>query len=317
VNALVIAIEHIEIGKWVEDTLVPWLEDNLGWFFDWIKERATSLNDELTTFLSWPTPLVFAIILALVAWRIRGWMMAVFTFVGLMLIDNLGYWDHAMMTLALVLISAAVAVAIGVPTGILGARSKTFSAIVRPQLDFMQTMPAFVYLIPAVTYFRIGVVPGMVATVIFSMPPAVRLTELGIRQVDEEVVEAGQAFGASPLRILFKIQLPLARPTIMAGVNQVIMLALSMVVIAGMIGAPGLGTDVYRAVTRVRIGDGFEAGLCVVIIAVILDRFTSAFGSDAKTPKPALTTRLAGLFSKKTTDAADAESETTKHPTAV
>ncbi len=305
-NALIFALEHIPIGDWVEDTLVPWLEDYFGWLFDWIKDRATSLNDQLTTFLSWPTPLIFAIILALVAWRIRGWTMAVFTFVGLMLIDNLGYWDHAMMTLALVLISALVAVAIGVPTGIMGARSKTFSAIVRPQLDFMQTMPAFVYLIPAVTFFRIGVVPGMVATVIFSMPPAVRLTELGIRQVDSEVVEAGQAFGASPSRILFKIQLPLARPTIMAGVNQVIMLALSMVVIAGMIGAPGLGTDVYSAVTRVRIGDGFEAGLCVVIIAVILDRFTSAFGNDGQSGRPSVTKRLSQLFSKETTTQADA-----------
>ncbi|HET8931544.1 MAG TPA: proline/glycine betaine ABC transporter permease [Acidimicrobiales bacterium] len=305
-NVVIFALEHIPIGDWVEDTLVPWLNDNFGWLFDWIKERATSLNDQLTTLLSWPTPLIFAIILAFIAWRVRGWMMAVFTFFGLLLIDNLGYWDHAMMTLALVLISALVAVAIGVPTGIIGARSKTFSAIVRPQLDFMQTMPAFVYLIPAVTFFRIGVVPGMVATVIFSMPPAVRLTELGIRQVDEEVVEAGQAFGASPSRILFKIQLPLARPTIMAGVNQVIMLALSMVVIAGMIGAPGLGSDVYGAVTRVRIGTGFEAGLCVVIIAVILDRLTSAFGSDAQSTKPSLFARVRGMLSKETAEPTDA-----------
>ncbi len=320
-NLLLIAIEEIQIGDWVEDTLVPWLNENLGWLFDWIKETLTWFNDELIDLLTWPSAMVFAIVLALVAWWIRGWMMAVFTFLGLMLIENLGYWDNAMMTLALVLISAFIAVALGIPTGILGARSRLFSAAVRPMLDFMQTMPAFVYLIPAVTFFRIGVVPGMVATVIFSMPPAVRLTELGIRQVDPEVVEAGQAFGASPARILFKIQLPLARPTIMAGVNQVIMLALSMVVIAGMIGAPGLGTDVYRAVTRVQIGDGFEAGLAVVILAVILDRFTSSFGTDGQTAKrpSSLGQRIRSLFGRPRADEANDQPAptTTEEPVGV
>ncbi len=304
-TSLVVVLAHIPIADWVEDA-VDWLQDNLNWLFTWINDSLTWLNERLVDLLGWPTPIVFAIILAVIAWRIRGWMMALFTFLGLLLIDNLELWDHAMETLSLVLISALIAVLIGVPSGIMAARSRLFSAIIRPQLDFMQTMPAFVYLIPAVSFFRLGVVPGMVATVVFAMPPAVRLTELGIRQVDEEVVEAGQAFGASPRRILFKIQLPLARPTIMAGVNQVIMLALSMVVIAGMIGAPGLGTDVYSAVTRVRIGVGFEAGLAVVIIAVILDRLTSAFGSDSQTSKPSLGARLAQLFSKETTAQAEA-----------
>lgn len=302
-TALLVAIEHIGIAQWVEDS-VDWLKDNLSWLFDWIKDVLTSLNDGLTNFFLWPTALIFAVVLAVIAWRIRGVAMAAFTFLGLMLIDNLELWDHAMQTLSLVLISAALAVLIGIPSGIFAARSKVFSATIRPVLDFMQTMPAFVYLIPAVSFFRIGVVPGMVATVVFSMPPAVRLTELGIRQVDAEVVEAGHAFGASPARILFKIQLPLARPTIMAGVNQVIMLALSMVVIAGMIGADGLGTDVYSAVTRVRIGPGFEAGLAVVILAVILDRFTSAFGQDSnQTRHPWLSTLRARLT--RTSSAAD------------
>ena len=309
-TVLLVALEHIPIADWVENA-VDWLQDNLTWLFDWIKDSLTWCNDGLVDLLTWPTPLIFAIILGLVAWRIRGWTMAVFTFLGLMLIENLELWDHAMETLSLVLISAAIAVLIGIPSGIFAARSRVFSAVIRPVLDFMQTMPAFVYLIPAVSFFRIGVVPGMVATVVFSMPPAVRLTELGIRQVDAEVVEAGQAFGASPRRILFKIQLPLARPTIMAGVNQVIMLALSMVVIAGMIGADGLGTDVYSAVTRVQIGPGFEAGLAVVILAVILDRFTSAFGSDEQSDRPSLTKRLSLLFSKETSAQADAEAAAT------
>lgn len=274
-------IPRIRLGRWIED-IIDWLKDNVSWLFDIIKDVLTWLNDALVDVLTWPAPFIFALIFAAVAWRIRGPLMALFTLVGLALIANMNYWTHSMQTLSLVLISAVIAVLIGIPTGILAARSRVVSTIVRPVLDFMQTMPAFVYLIPAVSFFRIGVVPGMVATVVFSMPPAVRLTELGIRQVDAEVVEAGHAFGASPRRILFSIQLPLARPTIMAGVNQVIMLALSMVVIAGMIGADGLGSDVYSAVLRLRIGDGFEAGLAVVIIAVILDRFTSAFGADSQ-----------------------------------
>lgn len=308
IAVLFAGIPRIRIGEWVEDA-VQWLKDNVQWLFDWTKDALTWLNDGLTSFLSWPAPVIFMVILALVAWRIRGVAMAVFTFLGLALIDNLQLWDHAMQTLSLVLISAAIAVVIGVPTGIAAARSGVASALVRPVLDLMQTMPAFVYLIPAVSFFRIGVVPGMVATVVFSMPPAVRLTELGIRQVDEEVVEAGHAFGASPRRILFTIQLPLARPTIMAGINQVIMLALSMVVIAGMIGADGLGKDVYSAVTRVRIGDGFEAGLAVVILAIILDRFTSALGAESTGGGSGVTRRLSSLWTARSTDASDGHTD--------
>src|SRR5680860_810541 len=174
------------------------------------------------------------------------------------------------------LISAAT-VLISIPLGIAATRSELVSTILRPVLDFMQTMPAFVYLIPAITFFGIGKVPGVVATVVFAMPPAVRLTELGIRQVDKEVVEAGEAFGSSPLQILTRIQIPLALPTIMAGVNQVIMLALSMVVIAGIVGAGGLGAVVIRGITRLQVGLGFEGGLAVVILAIFLDRITAAF----------------------------------------
>lgn len=272
-------IPRITLGKWIEDA-IDWLKSDVSWLFDFIKDVLTWLNDFLVDVLTWPAPFVAALIIAALAWWARGPLMALFALVGSALIANMGLWNNTMLTLALVLISALIAIVIGIPTGILAARSRVASTIVRPVLDLMQTMPAFVYLIPAVSFFRIGEVPGMFATVIFAMPPAVRLTELGIRQVDAEVVEAGHAFGASPRRILFSIQLPLARPTIMAGVNQVIMLALSMVVIAGMIGADGLGRDVYAAVQRVKIGDGFEAGIAVVIMAVILDRITSALGTD-------------------------------------
>jgi glycine betaine/proline transport system permease protein len=190
-----------------------------------------------------------------------------------------------MLTLGLVLVATVLAVAIGIPLGIWAAVNPRVSAFMRPVLDLMQTLPAFVYLIPAVVFFRSGIMPGVVATIIFALPPAVRMTELGIKQVDSEVVEAGHAFGSTPRRILRQIQLPLAMPTIMAGVNQVIMLALSMVVISGMVGAPGLGQEVYGAVTRVNIGLGFEAGLSVVIIAMFLDRMTTALSSHSAVEK--------------------------------
>lgn len=187
-----------------------------------------------------------------------------------------------MDTLALTLVAAFIAVLISVPLGIWAARSDTVSRIVKPILDFLQTMPAFVYLIPALILFRIGVVPGIVATIAFAMAPGVRLTELGIRGVDKEVVEAGHAFGASPRRILGQIQLPLALPTIMAGVNQVIMLSLSMVVIASMVGAPGLGKPIIQSLSRITVGLGFEAGFAVVILAIVLDRLTAALGNSRK-----------------------------------
>ena len=188
-----------------------------------------------------------------------------------------------MASLALVLVASAIAIAISVPLGIVAARSNRASAIIRPILDFLQTMPAFVYLVPALILFRVGVVPGIVATIVFAMAPGVRFTELGIRGVDKEVVEAGHAFGSSPWRILRQIQLPLAMPTIMAGINQVIMLSLSMVVIAGLVGGGGLGSDVVQALSRIDVALGFEAGLSVVIIAIYLDRLTAALSGTRRT----------------------------------
>jgi glycine betaine/proline transport system permease protein len=200
------------------------------------------------------------------------------------LIVAMGLWVPAMQTLALVLVAGAVAVLIAIPLGIWSARNATVRAVLKPALDFMQTMPAFVYLIPAIVFFSIGVVPGLVATVIFALPPGVRFTELGIRGVDSETVEAGQSFGATPGQILRGIQLPLAMPTILAGVNQVIMLSLSMAVIAGMAGADGLGKLVVEAISTVNIAKGVEAGLGVVLIAVFLDRVTASLGSLGEHP---------------------------------
>jgi glycine betaine/proline transport system permease protein len=230
----------------------------------------------LAAILSLPPSLVLALTFGIIGFALRGWKFGLFAWAAFTLIDSMGQWKSAMDSLALVLVASIVAVVLAIPIGIAAGQNDMVSRIVKPVLDFMQTMPAFVYLIPAISLFSIGVVPGVVATVIFAMAPGVRLTELGIRQVDPEVVEAGEAFGASPAKILGRIQIPLALPTIMAGINQVIMLALSMVVIAGLVGAEGLGGAVYSAISTVDVAAGFEAGLAVVILAVYLDRVTAS-----------------------------------------
>lgn len=222
--------------------------------------------------------LTMILLLTFVGYATKGWKLALGSILGFAVIYGVDQWSNAMASFALVLVASIIAVALGIPVGILAAKNKVVAAVVRPILDFLQTMPAFVYLIPFVMLFRIGVVPGIVATILFSIAPAVRFTELGIKQVDKEVVEAAHAFGAHPFRILGQIELPLARQTIMGGVNQVIMLALSMVVIAGMVGAAGLGRDVYTSVTQVNMVLGAESGLAVVILAMYLDRTTAAFG---------------------------------------
>jgi ABC-type proline/glycine betaine transport system permease subunit len=271
---------RIPVGDWI-DVAVDWMTDNLEWLFDGIADFLSALIDGLGAALDAPSALVMVAIAALIALLVRGWRFGVFTALSFALVATMGLWADAMSTLSLVLVASAIAVLVGVPLGIVSARSDRAASVLRPALDLMQTMPSLVYLIPAIVFFGIGKVPGVVATVVFAMPPAVRLTELGLRQVDPETVEAGEAFGASPFKILTRIQVPLALPTIMAGVNQVIMLALSMVVIAGMVGAGGLGAVVFRGVTRLNVGLGFEGGLSVVIMAVFLDRITAAFGQRA------------------------------------
>lgn len=274
---------RIEIGAWVDRGL-DWLTDNLDAFFDALSEGMGWIIQLLVDILLAPPVMVTIAVFALLAWFIRSWQLAVGTLLSFALIASMRQWENAMLTLALVLVATVVAVAIAVPIGIAAARSDRVSTVVKPLLDFMQTMPAFVYLIPAIIFFSVGVVPGLFATVIFALPPGVRFTELGIRQVDSETVEAGQAFGATPRQILRGIQIPLATPTIMAGVNQVIMLALSMAVIAGFVGADGLGKEVVASIASLNIPQGVEAGLGVVILAIFLDRITSALGDPGSYP---------------------------------
>lgn len=271
---------RIPVGDWI-DLLVDWMTDNLEWLFDGIAAFLKTLIQGLEAGFLFPPSLVIILIVTAIAFYAKGWKFALFSAVTFTIMAMMGQWQAAMSTLSLVLIASAVAVIIGVPLGIIAGRNDRFSSLLRPALDLMQTLPSLVYLIPAIVFFGIGQVPGAVATVIFALPPAARLTELGLRQVDAEVVEAGEAFGAAPFKILARVQIPLALPTIMAGINQVIMLALSMVVIAGMVGAGGLGAVIFRGVTRLDIGLGFEGGLSVVIIAIFLDRLTAAFGDRA------------------------------------
>lgn len=271
-------VPRIPVGDWIE-TGLDWIKDTFDPLLDVVRSVGNTLVDGLTEILMYPPELVMVLILAVLAWVVRSWKLALGTALSFLLIMSMDQYDHAMETLSLVLISTLIALVIAIPVGIWAAKSDTVSAIVRPILDFMQTMPAMVYLIPAVFFFSLGAVPGMFATIIFSLPPGVRLTELGIRQVDSETVEAGESFGATEWEILRGIQIPLAIPSIMAGINQVIMLALSMVVIAGMVGADGLGKEVVSALSTVNIAKGVEAGLSIVILAIFLDRLTSALGA--------------------------------------
>ncbi|QXE37746.1 ABC transporter permease subunit [Streptomyces sp. GMY02] len=258
------------------DSVVDFLQRHLSWLFDAIGSVVSGMYDGIDAVLSAPEPLLLAGILAVLAWWLRSLVAGVLSFAGFALIDSVELWDDAMATLSLVLVATIVTLLIAVPLGVWAARSRAVSSVTRPVLDFMQTMPAMVYLIPGVFFFGVGVVPGIIATIIFALPPGVRMTELGIRQVDGELVEAAEAFGTSPRDTLLRVQLPLALQTIMAGINQVIMLGLSMVVIAGMVGGGGLGGAVYRAIGNVDIGLGFEAGVSVVILAMYLDRVTGA-----------------------------------------
>lgn len=275
---------EVPIASYAED-FVWFLLDNFQSVFDFISGHISSLVEQLNFALGYLPPWVLILILALLAWRLANWGTAVFTVIGLLIVENLGLWDPIVESTALILVAEVLVILIGIPLGILAAKSDWVDRIIRPILDFMQTMPAFVYLIPAVMLFGLGIVPGVIATVIFALPPLVRLTNLGIRQVPTDLVEAGEAFGSSTMQLLLKVQLPMANPTIMTGINQSIMLALSMVVISAMIGAGGVGSEVLRGIQRLDVGRGFAAGLAVVVLAIIMDRITQNIGRQKQTPQ--------------------------------
>jgi len=270
---------HIPLGEWV-DAAMNWVLANFGTFFDMLGSVILSFMLSIEKFFLWvPWPLLMAAV-ALTAWRLtRKWWIGGLMAGMLFMIGALGLWKLAMMTLALVTGSVIVSLAIGLPTGIAMASNNTLEVVLKPLLDGMQTMPSFVYLIPALMLFGLGKVPALFATIIYAVPPVIRLTNVGIREVSPGIVEAADAFGSNYWQTLFKVQLPLARPTIMVGINQTTMMALAMVVVASMIGARGLGLEVLKAINRIEIGRGFEAGLCIVFLAIIIDRITYALAT--------------------------------------
>ena len=278
--------KDLDLGSWVNDVVQHLLENYSG-AFDSLGSVVSGFSEGVEALLMLPPAwLLIAIFVGLGLWRI-GARFAAFTAVSFILIVLTGFWEQTVVTLGLTFSATLISLLLGIPLGIWSARSERVATITRPILDFMQTMPAFVYLIPAAMLFGLGRVPGIIATVIFAMPPAVRLTNLGIRQVNKEIVEAGQSFGCNGRQLLFKVQLPNAMPSIMAGVNQTIMMALSMVIIASMVGAGGLGNDVLASIQRLDIGLGFESGMAVVLLAIILDRITESFGTAKRATQKA------------------------------
>ncbi|CAN7535400.1 choline ABC transporter permease subunit [Rhizobium sp. LjRoot30] len=270
---------RIPIGPWAK-IFVDWLTTSGGWFFDQLAFILSNSIKAMLFLLQSPHPLiVVAVITAFAYWLRRSVGVTVLTGLGLLFIINQGYWKETTETLALVLASTGVSMVVGVPLGIAAARRAWIYSGMRPVLDLMQTIPTFVYLIPALILFGLGMVPGLIATVIFAIPAPIRLTRLGIISTPPSLVEAAESFGATPVQVLRKVELPYAMPQIMAGLTQTIMLSLSMVVIAALVGANGLGVPVVRALNTVNVAKGFEAGLCIVILAIILDRMFRA--SDA------------------------------------
>lgn len=275
--------------NWITDAKIPigpsakafvdWLTSNADWFFNQLAFVLSHVIDGLLFILQKPHPLIVVFgISAIAYWLRRSIVVAVFTCLGLLFIMNQGYWKETTATLALVLASTFVSMIVGIPLGIAAARRPWVNSLLRPILDLMQTIPTFVYLIPALILFGLGMVPGLIATVIFAIPAPIRLTRLGIISTPPSLVEAAESFGATPMQVLRKVELPFAMPQIMAGLTQTIMLSLSMVVIAALVGADGLGVPVVRALNTVNIAKGFEAGLCIVILAIILDRMFRAAG---------------------------------------
>ncbi len=287
--------QPLPVAEWVTSA-TDWITRTFSGLFSVMQTFGEFVMEGMTTGLLLIPPLLLLLLITLGAYLIsdKKWGLTLFTLLGLLFIYNQGLWTALMNTVTLVIVSSLVSIVIGVPLGILMAKNERAQSIVTPILDFMQTMPGFVYLIPAVAFFGIGMVPGVFASVIFALPPTVRMTNLGIRQVPTELVEASDSFGGTSRQKLFKLELPLAKSTIFAGINQTIMLALSMVVIASMIGAPGLGQGVLSAVQRSQVGNGFVNGLALVVLAIVMDRFTQHMNKPkaAKAPKTAQQKRL-------------------------
>lgn len=262
----------IPVGKTAKK-VVDWLTDNLTWFFDALSVVMQAIIDSVLFVLTAPHPLIMVAIFMAIAFALRRSVsVAALTGVGFLFILNQGYWEETMETLTLVLSSCIVCMGVGVPIGIAAAHNPRLYTILRPILDLMQTLPTFVYLIPAIVFFGIGMVPGLIATAIFVLPAPIRLTHLGVSSTPRQLIEAGEAFGATPRQLLWKVELPYAVPQIMAGLTQTIMLSLSMVVIAALVGADGLGVPVVRALNTVNTALGFEAGFIIVVVAIVLDR---------------------------------------------
>ena len=259
------------------DAIITWVISNLGWFFDAISHNLKIALGKLRDFLIWiPWPVVVALVF-LIGWRVASIRVGIASAIGLIAIGIVNLWEPAMVTIAIMIVSVSIAVGIGIPIGIAAARSNPFDTFMRPILDAMQTMPSFVYLVPGIMLFGLGNVAAILATVLYAIPPCIRLTSLGIRQVDPAVVEAGRAFGATPLQLLFNVQIPMAVPTIMAGINQTVMMALAMATIAAMVGAGGLGIEVLRSMGQLEEGKAFVAGAGIVVMAIIIDRISQGF----------------------------------------
>jgi glycine betaine/proline transport system permease protein len=270
---------QVPLGDWV-DAIMSWVLTTWGAGFDAVGGAILFVLLNIERFFLWLPWTVVVVVTGVVAWQaMRLWWAGLIMVAFLVLIGSFGLWNLAMMTLAIIFASVVISLVVGIPTGIVMARSNIVERLLKPILDGMQTMPSFVYLIPALMLFGLGKVPAVFATVIYAVPPVIRLTNVGIRQVPHSVVEAAQAFGSSSRQILFEVQIPLAIPSLMVGINQTTMMALAMVVIASMIGAMGLGMEVLIAINRIEIGRGFEAGLCIVLLAIIIDRITHAMAA--------------------------------------
>ena len=271
----------IPLEEWVS-VFVDWLVNTFREFFrTWVSPPVKMVMNGVQWTLTSAPPLLVLAVLFVIGWRASSWKVGLFAVIAFAFVGFIDMWEQLMTTLSLVISSVLFCLVIGIPIGILCSRKDTTYTLIRPILDIMQTTPPFVYLVPAVMLFSIGNVPGLIATIIFAMPPTIRLTNLGIRQVPAQYTEAATAFGSTPRQILWKVQVPLAMPTIMAGLNQTIMLALSMVVIAAIIGAGGLGLEVYQGLQRFEIGQAVVGGIGIVLLAMVLDRITQGLGDKA------------------------------------